>query len=231
MVTTKMTTIIVTRDYLITDHRLSIEGESFSNFEIKNNVVVPKKRLTFEEKNDNLIKINILEGDEQFFYNGKRALAFTFSGTSSNIKEIEKNIAITKYTKSLDYLLMRLLHNLVNESCSILFYLEDGSSIIIRPKIKKIIINDYVDYIDFYGTGANVKHDLNFKDDFFKLPINEIFSVLAITDPATSLSYSVLGRKERMFYPYVKEPEEMFVAKAIELRAKYSAYFNPNNCY
>ena len=226
-----MTTVIVTRDYLIADHRISSEYETFRNFILEDNTVVAKKTTTIIENNDNLIKINILKENEEFFYNKKKVLAFVYSGKCSIIKTIEKNIAITKNTKILDYLLMRLLHELSDISCSILFYIEDGSSIVIKPKFKKIYENNETNYIDFIGSGLNVKNDLDLRHEFFYLPINEIFSVLAITEQGTSLSYSVLGRKERMFYPYVKEPEEMFISRAKELRAKYSKLFNPDNCY
>lgn len=226
-----MTTIIVTNNYLIADHRstydLICRGAQFS---IKDSVVKEVQSKGESITRDNIIKISLFKDDEVFYMEGKKAIAWAMAGKMTSWGAVFESINFTKEVESLDYLVKTLLFKLRKEQNKIIFYIENGDSVLVdlENSVLKVFRGEY---FQVFGSGSDVETHLDLSKEFYSLPLNEIYSVLAITCPYTSLSYSVLGRREKEFFPYVKEDQEAFIEKAKRLREKHSFLFNPNNVY
>ncbi len=226
-----MTTIIVTNNYLIADHRSTYDliGRG-AQFSIKDSIVKEVQSKGESITRDNLIKISLFKDDEVFYMEDKKAIAWAMSGKMSSWGGVLESINFTKEVESLDYLVKTVLFKLRKEQNNIIFYIENGDSVLVdlENSVLKVFRGEY---FQVFGSGTDVETYLNLDKEFYSLPLNEIYSVLAITCPYTSLSYSVLGRREREFFPYVKEDQEAFVEKAKRLREQHSFLFNPNNVY
>lgn len=219
-----MTTIIATPNYLLADHRGTITiDDAPETFCLSGNgasyITDQQQVYAF----DDTLKIYLVDNKYNFYYKGARLIAYTGAGNTAFFNELKSTL---EFLKNGNDLLSLVKCYYGTHTPDIVFYLDDGSCIVVKDvngkRDTKYFSSDN-NYSVVIGSGGAAKHALDIDHGQFReLQINDAYSIIAVTDKHSSLSYSVFGRRENILYTVVSEPVEEFTKRGLELRQKLS---------
>jgi hypothetical protein len=216
-----MTTVVVNRNYLIADHRARItvqtQGDTiyFNDNNKAVSVVSPKGTTDVFTKN-NVSKICLVDDQHAVYHNGHRLIAFVVTGNALIYnKAFERLRFMNEHNipmRAMAYFDWDVELDKDDNGSDIVFYFDNGSAFILRNveditkrKWNTATFEDDDDYTFVTGSGGESGKNLEFNKIHDP---RTLFLTSAYFDEHSTCSYSVLGRREGEFYPYVDEPEE-----------------------